>query len=385
MKKVILWLLLLLLPLEACGIQNQRRETAELELVRCIGVDRQEESVAVTIAVSGGEEKRPATQCRRAKTLSQALADLQNAPTLRQPYYAHTGHVLLGEAAAREGVGPTLDYLARSVELPLSIGLFLALGEAGELLRDSAGEETDAEEVLSVLERQCPRSGLGCVFTAQETAAALQQRGCALMLAVAGEKTDLGDEEAAPLRIAPRGFGVLTEGRLSALLTEEESRGALLLLDRFKGEELALGEDAVLRLTGARVRWTPSFDRKGALRSIRAEIRLSAAVSALRPGMDPGDPQVLKSLERRAEEIQRDRVLAALRRQKELGVDFLDLESRLRLRAPEKMERAAASGVSFMEAFKTAELALEVEVTAERSFDLIEALGVRGEDGHGEE
>ena len=366
--------LLLLCGADGMGLGAPLRETAQMEQVRCIAVDKSGAGVEVTVAIGGGSEGTPSSQRRYGPTLPAALETLRTRPSLRQPFFAHAGHLLLGSDAAREGIGPALDAVLRSSELPVSTGMIAVEGSAGELLRGTAGKETDAEESLELLQQELVKSGEGRVFSAAEIFAAIQSRGCALTAAVRAVPTDLEGEQNAEKRIEPAGFAVLEGERLRGFVGGRTAEGLLLLLGESRGGTLSLPDGngrAELRLGPARLRWRPCFDRAGRLTGAALRVERTATLTGLSSPAEKRPPDWARQLEEAAQREQEAAIRAAWALMASLGLDLADIEDRLTLSAPLRILRdRRTEAVPFGSRLRGLTLEPEVRITLARSLDL---------------
>ncbi len=385
MKRAVLALtaLGLALGLVSCSgmtILSNYRRLENIELVRTITADAAPEGVTVSICGAAGKESGPRQYECSGPSMGVALGELMLMPLGRDAILSHAESLLVGEELAKTGMDQCLDYMERFSETRLDTGVLIVRGgRALDLAAGLTGKETPAPDVIAGLGKNISRMGEGYFFTCREIASSLAQNGCALVQCVKGEEGEKLFEERGELDIRPAGFAVLgTEGG-PAYLTEEETLGTLVLLNKFRSKNMDLeveGTVLTVSVDRAEAGFEPVFE-DGALAGIDIALKLEANVICL-----TGDGALTDALYRKsAEEALSRRILAAvnaaLRRSRQLGADFLDLEGVVRRRAPLKMER---SGESWAEVFPRLALNVRAESTLLRTFDIVDPPDVAGEE-----
>lgn len=386
MRKLVYVLLLLpLLLLTGCSdgmtIYSQYREASDLELVRVIGADADPNGVLISISTgTDGEGSKPIVMSRTAATLPQALAELANNPSTREPYYAHAKQVLIGEEAAKDSITPYLDFIERSAEMRGSAYLTIVRGKAVDLLTDATDNEISAESMLSYLIENAAKTGQSCVFDASEVAAALAGRGCAMVMAVTAEPSDTEKGADFEKRVAPAGFAIIDDGRLVAYAEDDTARGAVVLSGRFKSAQIETqdsdGRSVSVQLTAADVKWKPVFNKDGALTGIDIEIGLVGNISSAQTGCDLYSDAWRKGVQANISSAYEHYAMSSVALSQRLGVDYLDVYGRIDSAEPYKMERISMD--QFNKQFPELEINVAVNTVLRRTFDLESPLPADG-------
>ena len=350
--------------LTGCGgrwVYSDYREIDQMELIQAMGLDEERGLVAAT-ASTAGQGEAPVVLRSTAASISLALRKMQDYTSRKYIFFGHTGHLLLGEGAAAQGVRPCLEYMERNAEMRLNTFLYIVRdGTAGECISAAGTDGDGIVPLLTSLEKDVQLMSESHVFTCGEVAEALAERGSALAAAVSLVRQEDILAGESPVTVCTRGYAVLKEGRLAGYLDPDLARGANLLMG-LAGEDVlevpdGAGGWAALHLTGSRARYEPQF-AEGELLALRIRIELDCSLEeqTTQPGKGTeADPAVL---EHGAEALELERVCRVLEISRELAADFCGIGGQVR-----KVRPLAYDGmcVSWEDCFPG--LPLEAEVT----------------------
>ncbi|MBR5114362.1 MAG: hypothetical protein IK101_03600 [Oscillospiraceae bacterium] len=381
MKKLVPALIALaLLALGGCKsgmLYADMREIDQLELIRTVGLDASGADVTAT-AASGMRvgEGSPTVLENTSPTVARSMRLMQNYSSKKYIFYGHVKYLLIGEGAARAGLGKFLDYVERSVELRLSTGLLIVKdGTANELIRLTSTESESTAELLASLEKDVRLMSESRVCSCGEAAESLAESGTALVAAVRTERGDDG------WRLASAGYAVLKDGRLAAFIDTDTARAVNLLTGEVEGDVTEVpdgrGGLAALRVTSGKSSFDAEFC-EGEPSRIIVDVRVKANIEELRGGADPYSPDELAFLERELASLEASRIERALGLMRELECDYLGIGGKLRLRHPVKIDRLAGR---LAESLAGAETEVRVEANIERTYDLGAPLRTDGGDG----
>lgn len=165
MKKWLLVFVLLLNPPLLAGCWD-RMEINDVALVTALGIDKKnEKTIELTAEMyipqafgggngggGGGGAGAPNTFLRRGEgmTIGDAIAHLQEKVP-RQVFWGHTKVIVFGETMAKEGIRVPLDFLTRHPEPRLRAHVFVAKGNAKDVLALHPPLERSPSEVLREL------------------------------------------------------------------------------------------------------------------------------------------------------------------------------------------------------------------------------------------
>jgi len=370
--------LALLTGCAGAGVFADYREVEQLEIIRTIGIDKGPEGVTVT-ADTGVEEDGRAPKLFRtaAPTLSAALEQLQETPRGRRMVFAHTEQVVIGETAARAGLAGYLDYIERATEMRIGTGVFIVRdGTAEDLLAACAGEGSSAADMLLFLKTEIRNMGCGFVYTCGDIAAGLASEGCALAQAVERAPGETVTEEERAM-VRPAGFAVLAEGALAGYLTEEESRGAALLLGKVERDDMTAAAEsgtAALSFRGAGMRVRPLF-LGGSLDRLSVAVRTEAAVKEASEGLTLTAAETRRALAQDLAARETERAAAAVARSQAMGLDFLGLCAAAERASPLRFGALRDRGAADI---GTMTVEVTVSAAVRRTFDVADPFSVRG-------
>ena len=308
--------------LTGCAGLLHGRELQELQPVQTLGFDGAPGAVILSASDPGdGEQAPPVRLTARGPGVQAAAEALQTLAPREELFFAHVRFVLLGEAAARAGMGEVLDWFQRGTQTRLGLPVFVLRGGEARSLVDPPAEAEDVSARLAALVRQGELRGEVRCFTLLDTARGLARSGAALCCAL--ERPGEGGE----LRAA--GYAVIRNGALAGWLDQRESRGASLLLEQ-AGElcrELPdeQGGAVTVTLRSTEVRLAPRRADGGPFLDVVLSARAGVA-GMTEPG--PLPPERLSALETLLAEELRSDAEAALAASCRLDADFLELGRR---------------------------------------------------------
>ncbi|MCD7903417.1 MAG: Ger(x)C family spore germination C-terminal domain-containing protein [Oscillospiraceae bacterium] len=376
-----LTLLLVCSLLSGCSagrsIYSNFRSLEDMRLVETLGFDLDGSGITLSAAVGSGADAEPTVLRHRDFSILAAMERMQDYADKGQLFFAHTQYILLGRAAAENGVGALFDFVERDVHTRLESMLFLLEDGDAEALITDAGGESGITGTLASLEQEAQFRMSGHAFSLRETAVALSEYGAALicMLRTAA-LSDGGAPDAEGQTAVPAGYGVLKGGALVGTLDNAEAEITSLLLGETGSLRRGVPGDAdsavILSLEGVGAELSPTWNADGTPGAVTVRLSLRGAVAEL--SADLALPEAAL-LEAEAETALTAEVCGVLARMQDLNADFLQLGRALRCSGG---ERFAALGPDWLQALR---FDVRVDVTLDRSYDLERPVGMEGEVG----
>lgn len=380
---LILYFALIALMLSGCAgssVLSSAREVENLELVRTVGIDREDGMVRITVSSGPGTEGSSKFFTGSAPTLSKAINDMQKLPIGKEAVFSHTEHIIISEEAAAEGVEEYLDCVERSDDMRFDTGFFIARGiSAGELLVSASGSDIDVSELLQFLTENIDLMGSGCVFTCRDIASSLADRGCALIQAVSAADTGGLFEGEAEKTVLPDGFAVIKDGSLAGFLSGDETRGAMLLMNKTRSEDIALTVDGVtvtVSLSGAEASFTPVF-YSGELNGVDISLDLTANIISVSGPLDLMDDSVREAIAEKLSSLEAGRAGAAIDASRAMDADFMGICKKLELASP---VRCAKPVENWGKTFKDVDFNITASCDIVRTFDINVPIGTDGKE-----
>ncbi|MBX6377224.1 MAG: Ger(x)C family spore germination protein [Clostridia bacterium] len=228
-----------------------RREINELAVVLALGVDRLPggRGVEVTAEVArpsqlgknpetgGGGEPATWVVSARGATLFEAIRQL-GAVTPRRPFWAHNQAVIFGEGAARSGVGRELDLLRRDYEFRRTARIYVARGEARQVLRTPPHVEKSLGQELEGFARFRSSRSETPVVTLNDFFYALSEPGRDPVAGLLWAEQRTAGQGPRP-DLVVNGAALFRGDRLVRWLTPHETRGLLWVIGEVDGGALA--------------------------------------------------------------------------------------------------------------------------------------------------
>lgn len=357
----LLALLLALLLMAGCW---SRREIQELAFIMIVGVDWNEEKEEYDITFQmarpgkvpspggggggggGGSEEGSFYVTVSARNLAEALRELRHFKS-RQTFLGHLQAIVVGDEVARRGLGPTLDFLWREVDVRPSIDVMVARGKAGPMVAaHPALEYLPGRGFPHLMERVSTHSTVPRVTLARLIYAVLQEDLSPMVPLLEVRETIGPGGGTAPSFRDPEiiGSAIFDQDVLVATLDRAESRGVMWARGEVKRTTLIYpdpgrgGEITVLRIRrgGGGISLEP---RRSGLP--RAKVKVLATGDFLQSGRIPEtlSPEMIERLEREAEQVIKREVEAAVAATKAAGSDPIGFGEVLRRSAPEVWQR----------------------------------------------
>ena len=361
MKRALLSLLILALLPALCGcagIYANTREVEQLLVIQTMGLDAADAGVNLSLASGAGVQAAgsPSRLHGSAASITSAIEQIRSLANEDDIFCSHISHVLIGEAAARQGIGSYLAYICRSPELRISVPLYVVRGATAEEAVLGVGNENYGIcDALDSVDSDLRMRGDGHIFTAADIAGALARNGSALICAVeyapsaeqnkvpvtgggeeggaqggeqSGEQSgDSGQQQI--MTVAAVGYGVLKDEQLCAFIDRGLAVAVGFLLDDVGPCELVVrdrtGNPVTLEINQGSSELRALWSESGELAGLDISVTVSAAVAEAREG----DAAYEDELTARLETALSERIRTVLQLSRSLGADFLGLGSRI--------------------------------------------------------
>lgn len=356
-RMVLLFLILIILALPLSGCWG-KQEVESLGLVFGIGIDcgSKPGSYLVTYqiglpkkAAEGGGGVQDYTMSIEGFSMRDTSEKINNIIS-RQPFVGTVKVIVLGDSVAREGINPVLDFFQRYYEFRRTTYLVLAKGKAKDLLNIKL--RTNKLVSLTLLDNiekgdvtsTFPKVRLGHYLTQLGNASTAQ----VIPLAYGITPGEEGNEYAAndgekPEELQLRGMGVFEGDKLKAILTDEETKGFMWLNGEVKNRYLSAKTSAEQdnfyissRVVKSKTKWKLE-DVDGKL-GIHYEIKIVNDLDELSMEQKKRSPEeYLKAVldSDALKNLVKDECEAALKRNRELGLDFLGIGRKIEERNPQ--------------------------------------------------
>ena len=364
--------------LGSCGsIYSNYREIQQLMVVQTMGIDREKGGVQVSMAAaaeaSGGGPRRMSAQ---GSTVTAAIDRACKLSYEEEIFFSHVNHLLVGEAAAEEGLDTFLDYVSQSPTMRIDIPLYIVRGgTANQAVMEVGDSSKGISEVMQTVHESFASRSNSRVFTVADTINSLLRYGSALVCAVEcvpssesvspgksasaqqggeqnaqqGEEQNPQQEEGqnaqdmtqgeTPLMAVPAGYAVIRDGKLCKFIEPEEAAAVGLLTGSLPITDITVtdrnGKDASLELNQGSAEITPVWGGKGQLKGLNIQAQVSASVLETDNWQQGSSNEYINHLTAQLESAVSQRLSSLLRTSMKLKADFLGLAGQVERKSPE--------------------------------------------------
>ena len=372
--------------LSGCSsIYSNYREIQQLMVVQTMGIDREKGGVQVSMAAaaeaSGGGPRRMSAQ---GSTITAAIDRAYKLSYEEEIFFSHVNHLLVGEAAAEEGLDAFLDYVSQSPTMRIDIPLYIVRGStANQAVMEVGDSSKGISEVMQTVHESFASPSNSRVFTVADTINSLLRYGSALVCAVEcvpssesispeksesaqqsdgqntqegeGQNAQQGEEQNAqeeegqnaqdktqgenPLMAVPAGYAVIRDGKLCKFIEPEEAAAVGLLTGSLPITDITVtdrnGKDASLELNQGSAEITPVWGGKGQLKGLNIQAQVSASVLETDNWQQGSSNEYINHLTAQLESAVSQRLSSLLRTSMKLKADFLGLAGQVERKSPE--------------------------------------------------
>ena len=364
--------------LSGCSsIYSNYREIQQLMVVQTMGIDREKGGVQVSMAAaaeaSGGGPRRMSAQ---GSTITAAIDRAYKLSYEEEIFFSHVNHLLVGEAAAEEGLDTFLDYVSQSPTMRIDIPLYIVRGStANQAVMEVGDSSKGISEVMQTVHESFASPSNSRVFTVADTINSLLRYGSALVCAVEcvpssesvspgksasaqgggeqnaqqGEEQNPQQEEGqnaqdktqgeTPLMAVPAGYAVIRDGKLCKFIEPEEAAAVGLLTGSLPITDITVtdrnGKDASLELNQGSAEITPVWGGKGQLKGLNIQAQVSASVLETDNWQQGSSNEYINHLTAQLESAVSQRLSSLLRTSMKLKADFLGLAGQVERKSPE--------------------------------------------------
>lgn len=372
--------------LSGCGsIYSNYREIQQLMVVQTMGIDREKGGVQVSMAAaaeaSGGGPRRMSAQ---GSTVTDAIDRAYKLSYEEEIFFSHVNHLLVGEAAAEEGLDAFLDYVSQSPTMRIDIPLYIVRGgTANQAVMEVGDSSKGISEVMQTVHESFASPSNSQVFTVADTINSLLRYGSALVCAVecvpssesvspgksesaqqgGGQNTQEGEGKNAqqgqeqnpqeeegqntqdktqgenPLMAVPAGYAVIRDGKLCKFIEPEEAVAVGLLTGSLPITAITVtdrnGKNASLELNQGSAQIIPVWGGKGQLKGLNIQAQVSASVLETDNWQQGSSNEYTNHLTAQLESAVSQRLSSLLRTSMKLKADFLGLAGQVERKSPE--------------------------------------------------
>lgn len=322
-----------------------RQELNDIAIVVGMGIDKQEDQIKLSVQIvnpgsvssqrNAGSQGAPVlTYTETGKTIMEVIRKLTTISP-RKLYLSHLRVVIIGEEAAREGIAPLLDFLARDHEVRTDFYLIVSHGHSAEDVLDVATlvDKIPSNKMFDSLETSEGRWAATGKITIDEVIHDIASVGEEAVLTGIVVKGDIkqGSSYENLNRIALRtmlqfdGMAMFKDDRLIGWLTIEQSKAYNYIKGHVRSTLAVVPCMDMQGEIGLEVRRSSS-KIKGAIRnnkpSIHISLDITANIAEVMCPLDLSNPNVIRQLEQQTEELMQTHLTGAIQQIQTVGSDI---------------------------------------------------------------
>lgn len=405
------------------NIYSNYREIQQLMVIQTMGFDREKGAIQISMAAaaeaSGGGPRRMSAQ---GGTITAAIDRAYKLSYEEEIFLSHVNHLLVGEAAAEEGLGSLLDYVCQSPTMRIDIPLYIVRGgTANQAVMEVGDDNKGISEVMQTVRESFASPSNSHVFTVADTINSLLRYGSALVCAVecvpssepigpsksensqqsSGQESQQGEDQAAqqdgsqdvqqgksqsegqgtqettqeesPLMAVPAGYAVIREGKLCKFIETEDAVAVGLITDSLPITDITVtdmnSKNTTLELNQGSADVTPVWDSEGKLKGLNIQAQVKASVLETGSWEHSDGNEYINHLTAQLESAISQRLSELLHCSMQLKADFLGLAGQVERKSPENYR---LMGQSFSELLPGLELEITVRGQLSHTNDMKE-------------
>ena len=357
MKRLISVLLVLaMLPaLSSCAsVYSNYREMEELLVIRTMGLDAAEAGIVLSLA-SGADNERGKAPVRLRVTgasIASAFDQAQNYSFEESLFFSHISAMLVGEDAAKRGVGEYVNYICQAPRIRMDIPIYIIKGSTAEILMAQTGDDDNGiAEILSGVREYLDDRG-ATAYSVSDLARETLRRGSALVgtleyapsIQQSTDDDTSGTGNGSTNGTTPRataaaaGYAVMQNMKLAAFIDLEDALGVDFVKNTVRVSDIVVpgrgGETVTLEITDGGCDIVPRWASDGTLTRMDFRAHVSATVLEAGGRADLDSVDYAAYLTGQLEDYVTEKISRVLSLSAKLEADFLALGSAAELNDP---------------------------------------------------
>lgn len=409
------------------SIYSNYREIQQLMVIQTMGIDREKGAMQISMAAaaeaSGGGPRRMSAH---GGTITAAIDRAYKLSYEEEIFLSHVNHLLVGEAAAEEGLESLLDYVCQSPTMRIDIPLYIVRGgTANQAVMEVGDGNKGISEVMQTVRESFASPSNSHVFTVADTINSLLRYGSALVCAVEcvpfsepigsgksedtqqsssqesqqgedqssqqdegqdaqqsksqsaqqseGQGTQEATQDEIPLIAVPAGYAVIREGMLCKFIEPEDGAAVGLITGSLPISTITVtdmnGKNTSLELNQGSADVTPVWDSEGKLKGLNIQAQVKASVLETGSWEHSDGNEYINHLTAQLESAISQRLSDLLHCSMQLKADFLGLAGQVERKSPENYR---LMGQSFPQLLPGLELEITVSGQLSHTNDMKE-------------
>ena len=337
-KRILIYILCLLLPLLLSGCWN-RRELDAISVVEAIGIDRLENGqVSLTYQIlrpsgvkgssSSGEKGGGGKSVWLVTATGETVFDaIRNATKQvdRRSYFAHNKVIVIGEESAKSGIAPLLDLATRDPELRELVYVFITKGKARDIIEaEHPQEKIPAKGIENLAKATRASSKVPQVVLVDVLKNLVSKTNDPFIPGI--ELTERREDETVGKIVELHETAIFKDDKLVGWFSPEETRGLLWILGEVKSGIIVVSSpgdesrNVALEIIRASSKVTPEMN-EGKL-TVTVEVKEEGNLAEQMSQVDLNKPDAFKQLEEKQAAVIEEEIRAAINKAQKWGVDI---------------------------------------------------------------
>jgi|GEM_PF-1624304 len=383
---------LALLILSGCGggsLLPRMTEISDFEVARVFGIDANEDGVEITLvadrSTQGGDGEGGGKITEILSFSGETVAAAISKMTIHSDKRQHMGYVdflLVGEAAARDGITKYLDYFTRDFESRYSSKIYIIRGDsAKDFLKKTTSAERSIDASLNNINELMVELSVTKVMRIIDLVVALSIPYRATIIpALECTEIDFAEFVGGELpkkSFVPAGLAFLKDFKLVDYYDAELAPAYNDLSDREHATPISIkddeGDSVSLTVRRERVNVETVWDGD-TLKSVKYRFMLYASLTEQHGIRNLYSDETLAFIAGAVSDKAKDQLERVIEKSKEHGQDGFELASRVRFANPIKWASLNMEE-RWSEIFPTVDIEVEVDTQIRRTYDLREPIG----------
>lgn len=392
MKKFLVLIMILAFLFNFTGCTQLILSSTEIDKIfntRIVGIDKLENGkIRMTITTKdtkpsengSGVSEKSEILVSEGETVFEAVRTLFESSSKR-PLYGHTEFVIIGEATAKDGILPFLDFVTRDNEFRYNAKIYIVKGDSAFNLIDKlSDEETYLADKLSALEHNSGKLSISSQEALAEAMYIFDKPNISTYLPYIEIITDLPSVDTRVKSngntISLNGYGIFKADKLQYFLSSQRSRGINWIRNKIQSGFIIVkgpdGKNISMEIISAKTSIKPSI-KKGVLKcSVKVNFTTNVTETMSRKKIFY-DAEVIKLQQQQEEQIKKEiEDIISYAQEKNLDI-FGILSNFIMAYPPMKNELRQNWGKLFPEV----QFSVKVDSKINRTYFLRESTGIR--------
>jgi len=403
-RNIILIIMVLLLITSSTGCKSRflptRREIDDLQLVQVLGVDKSEENpeeIMITLAskrlTDGSSQnsdktteghgssgtKKALIETARGKTIFEAIRNVQTHSD-KTIFWGHTGYFLIGEEAAKENINKFIDFITRDHEFRIDAKIFIVKGStAKELMEEINKTEYFIYDKLTSLGKSLEFLSISEEMKVSDLMRFFDIHHSSARVPCIELVTRENEKNAKIHDIDFYGYSIFKDLKLVGFIGRDISRGVNFITNNITSSIIVvkdpLGQNISLEIIQSNTNVIPHFIGD-TLKEITIKVKVLSNLGEVQSQIEAINENLIHYMEQQQSEIIKKEIEDVIQLVLELKSDCLEICDKIRVSRPIKWHKIENQ---WMEIISTVKINVQVESKIERTYELREPSGYKGE------